>query len=58
MKKMLQNFVDIISDILFGTISQLFDRIHCAQSVTLLWIAYRIGVARWCNTTQFFTKMV
>jgi len=35
-------------------------RIHRSQSVTLLWLAYRIGVlnsvARWCNTTHFLQK--
>ena len=43
----------------------MFGRILRAQSVTLLWIVYSFtalvllnSVARCCNTTQFFTKMV
>jgi len=54
MKKLLQNFGSILSILFliyylkisseFGRISQLFGKIYRAQSVTLLWIAYRIGV--------------
>jgi len=40
----------------------MFGRIHRTQSVTLLWLAYRIellnSVARWCNTTQLFHMLV
>jgi len=58
MKKMLQNFGSILLILFliyylkicreFGRISSLFGRIHRAQSVTLLWIAYRIGFVEQC----------
>jgi len=45
MKTMLQNFGSFLS-ILFVIWQDfvMFGRIHRAQSVTLLWLAYRIGV--------------
>jgi len=45
-----QYFVDIISYILsvIWRDSHLFGRLRCAQSVTLLWLAYRIGVVEQC----------
>jgi len=72
MKKMLQNFGSILSTIFlifylkiaseFGRISQLFGRIHRAQSVTLLRIAYCIDVVEQCcqmaQYKTFFYKMV
>jgi len=50
MKKMLQYFVNIICNLLFVIWQDfvMFDRIHRAQSVTLLWLAYRIGVVEMC----------
>jgi len=40
----------------------MFGRIHCAQSVTLLWLPYRIGVVEQCcqivQCNTMFTKMV
>jgi len=54
MKKTLHHFDSILSIVFvlyylqFGRISQLFGRIHSAQSVTLIWLAYRIGVVEQC----------
>jgi len=46
----------------------LAESIHRAQSVTLLWLCYRMevltalvllySVARWCNAIQFFANVV
>jgi len=59
---MLQNFGSILS-ILFVIWQNfvIFGRIHRAQSVTLLWLAYTAlvllnSIARWCNTTHFLQK--
>jgi len=54
MKKMLQIFgsffVNIICNIQFAIWQDFvtFGRIHRAQSVTLLWLAYGIGVVEQC----------
>ena len=64
MKKMLQNFVSTICNILFVLWQDfvMFGRIHRAQSVTLLWLAYRIGVVEQCcqmlKYNTLFTKTV
>jgi len=49
MNKMLQNFGSILS-VLFVIWQDfvIFGRIHSVQSVTLLWLAYRIGVVEQC----------
>jgi len=47
---MLQNFVNIICNIQFVVWQDFvtFGRIHRAQSLTLLWLAYRVGVVEQC----------
>jgi len=35
----------------------MFGRIHRAQSVTLLWLAYRIGVVEQCCQMVYYNKL-